>query len=201
MTRPCGRTYMCAAMQDMEQIPFSSPKTIGTLNKIFYIYGSNLVILAWTGLELSRGQASDWHTEGQTDAGNNNTRWPYWPWLTKQAYFKSSYDISMHIRFASKCSINNTTHCSIIICFNLQPLKTVSLTLHKAKRADTWYPSHDKWQLSSFSTYRWLRSAPTKESIPYAIRKSRDYIYGIYQHNIHIKRRSENESLLGSLRS
>ena len=40
---------------------------------------SNLVILTWTGLELSRGQASDWHTDGQTDAGKDNTRWPYWP--------------------------------------------------------------------------------------------------------------------------
>ena len=37
------------------------------------------MILAWTGLELSRRQASDWHTDGQTDSGNDNTRWPYWP--------------------------------------------------------------------------------------------------------------------------
>ena len=54
-------------------------KKRGTLTKVFYIYDSNLVILAWTGLELSRGQASDWHTDGQTDAGNDNTRWPYRP--------------------------------------------------------------------------------------------------------------------------
>ena len=37
-------------------------------------------ILAWTGTELSRGQASDWHTDRQThthtDAGNDNTRRP-----------------------------------------------------------------------------------------------------------------------------
>ena len=57
----------------------SPRKTIGTLTKVFYIYGSNLVILAWTGLELSCGQASDLHTDGQTDAGNDNTRWPYRP--------------------------------------------------------------------------------------------------------------------------
>ena len=39
-----------------------------------------LVILAWTGDELSRGQACDWHADGQihaqTDAGNDNTRRP-----------------------------------------------------------------------------------------------------------------------------
>ena len=64
---------------DLEGKGQSLPKTIGTLTKVFYIYGSNLVILASTGLELSRGQASDWHTDGQTDAGNDNTQWPYRP--------------------------------------------------------------------------------------------------------------------------
>ena len=39
----------------------STPKTIGILIKVFYTCVSNLVILAWTGLGLSRGQASDWH--------------------------------------------------------------------------------------------------------------------------------------------
>ena len=38
-----------------------------TLTKVFYTYGSNLVILAWTGDELSRGQASDYRTHGRTD--------------------------------------------------------------------------------------------------------------------------------------
>ena len=58
------------------------PKTIGTLTKVFCIFGPNLAILAWTGPELSRGQASDWHTDRQTDrhthtdAGNDNTRRP-----------------------------------------------------------------------------------------------------------------------------
>ena len=64
---------------DLEGKGQSPRKTIGTLTKVFYIYGSKLVILAWKGLELSRGQASDWHTDGQTDAGNDNTRWPYRP--------------------------------------------------------------------------------------------------------------------------
>ena len=52
-------------------------KAIGTLTKVFCIFGPNLVIQAWTGPELSHEQASDWHTDRQThthtDAGNDNT--------------------------------------------------------------------------------------------------------------------------------
>ena len=40
-----------------------SPPTIRILTKVFYIDGSNLVILALTGDELSRGQARDWRTD------------------------------------------------------------------------------------------------------------------------------------------
>ena len=65
---------------DLEGQGQSRPKTIGILTKVFYIYGPNLVILAWTGDESSRGQASDYRTHGrtdtQTDAGNDNTRRP-----------------------------------------------------------------------------------------------------------------------------
>ena len=65
---------------DLEVQGQSRPKTIGILTKVFYIYGPNLVILAETGHELSRGQARDWRTDGhthrQTDAGNDNTRRP-----------------------------------------------------------------------------------------------------------------------------
>ena len=65
---------------DLEGQGQSPPKTIGILTKVFYIYSSNLVILADTGHELSRGQARDWRTDGhthrQTDAGNDNTRRP-----------------------------------------------------------------------------------------------------------------------------
>ena len=80
---------------DLEGQSQSPPKTIGILTKVFYAYGPNLVILADTGHELSRGQARDWRTDGrthtQTDAGNDNTRRPilasgknhklfvYWP--------------------------------------------------------------------------------------------------------------------------
>ena len=65
---------------DLEGHDQSSHKTIGILTKVFYISGPNLVILAETGDELSRGQARDWRTDGhthrQTDAGNDNTRRP-----------------------------------------------------------------------------------------------------------------------------
>ena len=56
---------------DLEGQGQSPPKTIGILTKVFYTYGPNLVILAWTGDELSRGQ-----TWWRTDAGNDNTRRP-----------------------------------------------------------------------------------------------------------------------------
>ena len=46
-------------------------KTIGTLTKVFCIFGPHLVILAWTGEELSRRQTWWW-----TDADNDNTRRP-----------------------------------------------------------------------------------------------------------------------------
>ena len=51
-------------LEGQGQLP---PKTIGTLTKVFCIFGPNLAILAWTGPELSRGQASDWHTDRHTD--------------------------------------------------------------------------------------------------------------------------------------
>ena len=50
---------------DIEGQGRSVHKTIGTLTKVFCIFSPNLVILAWTGPELSRGQASDWHTDRQ----------------------------------------------------------------------------------------------------------------------------------------
>ena len=64
---------------DLEGQGQSNPKTIGILTKVFYTYGPNLVILAWTGNELSHGQTW-WWMDGQTDwrmdAGDDNTRRP-----------------------------------------------------------------------------------------------------------------------------
>ena len=47
----------------------STPKTVGILPKVFCTSGPNLVILAETGQELSRGQAKGWrtHTDTHTD--------------------------------------------------------------------------------------------------------------------------------------
>ena len=66
---------------DLEGQGQSPPKTKGILTKVFYTYGPNLVILAWTDDELSRRQAPvgvDAHarTHTQTDADNDNTRRP-----------------------------------------------------------------------------------------------------------------------------
>ena len=41
-------------------------KTTGTLTKVFYTFGPNLVIISWMGPGLSRGQASDWYTDTRT---------------------------------------------------------------------------------------------------------------------------------------
>ena len=60
---------------DLEGQGWLAPKTIGTLTKVFCIFGPNLVILAWTGDELSRGQTW-WRTDGRTDRGNDNTQRP-----------------------------------------------------------------------------------------------------------------------------
>ena len=51
---------------DLEGQDQSTPKTIGILKKVFYTYGPNLVILAWTDNELSRGQTW-WRMDGLTD--------------------------------------------------------------------------------------------------------------------------------------
>ena len=59
---------------DLEGKGCSLHKTIGTLTKLFCTFGPNLVILAWTGPELLRGQAIDTHRH--TDAGNDNTQRP-----------------------------------------------------------------------------------------------------------------------------
>ena len=57
----------------------SPPKTIGILTKVFYTYGPNLVILAWTSDELSRGQTW-WRTDGETQAATI-PEGQYWPWV------------------------------------------------------------------------------------------------------------------------
>ena len=64
----------------------SPPKTIGILTKVFDTCDPNLVILARTDLELSCGKASDWNTDKQTEAGNDNIPWPNWPRVKKKMW-------------------------------------------------------------------------------------------------------------------
>ena len=54
----------------------STPKTIGI--KMFYMSGSNLIILAGTSHKLSRGQARDWRPQEQTQATTipEGQNWP-----------------------------------------------------------------------------------------------------------------------------
>ena len=58
-----GVNFDCEVKFDIEDQCQSPPKTIKVVIKVFYTFGPNLVILAWTGPELSRGQASDWRTD------------------------------------------------------------------------------------------------------------------------------------------
>ena len=52
----------------------SPPKTIQILTKVFITYGPNLVILAWMGDELSRGQAGGWRTHMDTHTDRRRQR-------------------------------------------------------------------------------------------------------------------------------
>ena len=70
-----GVTFDFEVKFDLEGQGQSPPKTIGILTTVFYTYGSNLVILAWTGDELWREQASDYRTHGQTDTLPHTSPW------------------------------------------------------------------------------------------------------------------------------
>ena len=67
---------------DLEGQGRSPPRVIGFLTKVFCTFTQNLMMLAWTSGELSRGQARVWYTHTDTrthrhtDAGNDNTRRP-----------------------------------------------------------------------------------------------------------------------------
>ena len=59
---------------DLEGQCQSPPKTIGILTKVFYTYGPNLVILAWTDDELLRGPAGGWRTRTDTHTDRRRQR-------------------------------------------------------------------------------------------------------------------------------
>ena len=93
---------------DLEGQGQSPPKTIVILTKVFYIYGQNLVILGWTGDELSLRQTwwrtdgrTDWRTDWRADVGNDNARGPKLASGKNQHSMGSWYDIPIwpfHVR-------------------------------------------------------------------------------------------------------
>ena len=74
-----GVTFDFEVKFDLEGQGQLPPKTIEILTKVFYTYGPNLVILVWTGDELSRGQASDYRTHGRTDGHADRRRQRQYP--------------------------------------------------------------------------------------------------------------------------
>ena len=69
-----GVTFNFEVKFDLGGQGHSPPKTMVILTKVFYTYGPNLVILAWTRDELSRGQASDYRTHGRRTGGHTDRR-------------------------------------------------------------------------------------------------------------------------------
>ena len=128
---------------DLEGQGQSPPKTIGILTKVFYIYGPNLVILADTGHELSRGQARDWRTDGhthtQTDAGNDNTRRPILA-SGKNGLMKvnGTFSVSCYclLYVLLSQSIGNSTVCSTVY---------IGLLQRKHKNPRYWGSNCHKW--------------------------------------------------------
>ena len=76
---------------DLEGQSQSPPKTIGI--KVFCTYGPNLVILAWTGDELSRGQTSAYRTHRQTDTQTDKRRQRQYP-KAKTIFFQ--FEVYVH---------------------------------------------------------------------------------------------------------
>ena len=57
-----GRKTGFKIENEIEDHDQSTPKFIGILTQVFCTFGPNLVVLAWTGDELSRRQAQNWVT-------------------------------------------------------------------------------------------------------------------------------------------
>ena len=77
----CGKFWLWSSIWPWRSRSIT-PKNNRDLNQGLYTNGSNLVILAWTGDELSRRQASDYRTHGRTDTQTQATTIPEgenWP--------------------------------------------------------------------------------------------------------------------------
>ena len=91
-------------------------KTIGIFKKIFYTYGPKMVILAWTGDELSRGQARDYRThiraDGHADRQTQATTIPEgqnWPWVKNVRDLNNSQ--TLHWRAPITVHFYNFRYC------------------------------------------------------------------------------------------
>ena len=81
----------------------STPKTTGILTNVFSTSDPNLVALAWTGDELSRGQTW-WRTDGRTDGQTQATTIPggqYWPWVKSPDYYAQTPGMQFVLRHAT----------------------------------------------------------------------------------------------------
>ena len=87
-------------------------KTIGTLTKVFYTYGPNLVILAQTGDELSCGQSRDYCTHRCTDRQTQATTIPEgqnWPRVKMQpaAWYSAFCKTSKNLKQSQVLALSN----------------------------------------------------------------------------------------------
>ena len=115
-----GVTFDFEVKFDPEGQSQSHPKTIGILTKVFYTYGLNLVILAWTDDELSRWQAGGWrtrtdtHTDRQTQATTipEGQNWPRVKMDNCIWLFSVSSSWCLYVIFGSSSS-NWLCYCAI----------------------------------------------------------------------------------------
>ena len=87
---------------DLEVQGQLTPKTIGILTKVFWSSGPNLVILAWSGDKLSRGQASDYRTHRRTHRQTQATTIPEgqnWPRVKITPILSFSWEFSSKVAF------------------------------------------------------------------------------------------------------
>ena len=109
----------------------SPPKTIGILTKVFCSSGLNLVILAWTGDELSCGQTwrrTDWRTDGQTQA-TTIPEGQYWPRVKTD-------DVLCQITPAKSLQIRENLNVKLILAFiviirKCRKLKYIPCKIHE----------------------------------------------------------------------
>ena len=95
---------------DLEVHSQLPPKTIEILTKVFCSSGPNMVILAWTGDKLLRGQASDYRTHRSTHRQTQATTIPEdqnWP----RVKMEDPVNLWIHDRMQRPLSMVNGIQC------------------------------------------------------------------------------------------